>query len=274
MTLQLQKTAEQVAKNAGRLLLKYAKTDFKTRRKARFDLVTDADIASNELIKEQLHKAWPKSLILAEEDGVTAQSMLKKAGDCELLWIVDPLDGTSNFAKRIPHYAVSIAAYNPQTEEILAGSIYDPNKDECFSAAKGRGAKLNGHTIHVSSIDRLESAMSATGFSYSRRKGRDNNLAELAPFAQKSLGLRRFGAASLDLAWVACARYDIYWESWLAPWDVCAGILLVREAGGLVSNFASGDSTPFDNNIVATNVPLHKKTLKQIREAREKAGLT
>lgn len=273
MTIQLQKTAEQVARKAGMLLLKYAKTDFNTRKKARFDLVTDADIASNELIKKELHKAYPQSLILAEEDGVTAHSVLKKAGDCKVLWIVDPLDGTSNFAKRIPHYAVSIAAYNPQTEEILAACIYDPNKDECFTAARGRGANLNGRPIHVSSVKKLQSAMSATGFSYSRRKGRDNNLAELVPFAEKSLALRRFGAASLDLAWVACARYDIYWESWLSSWDVAAGILIVREAGGLVSDYASNASTPFDDSIVATNAPLHKKALKQLVRARRKAGL-
>ena len=270
---ELQKTSERIAKEAGALLLKYAGSSFNAREKAKFDLVTDADIASNKFISDQLRKEWPDSLVLAEEDGVPVEKLLKNAGHAEVLWIVDPLDGTTNFAKHVPHYAVVIAAYNPQTKEILTGCIYDPWRKECFTAIKGQGAKLNGKRIRASGVNDFHFAMAATGFSYSRRKGDDNNLAELAPFAQKCLALRRYGAASLDLAWVACSRYDIYWESWLSPWDVCAGILIVREAGGMVSSFSREPSTPFDNNILATCTPLHQKALKQIRKAREKAGL-
>lgn len=269
----LQKTAEHVAKNAGVLLLKSSKTHFQMREKAPFDLVTSADLAANKLITEQLLKAWPESLVLAEEDDVTTTAMLKKARDRKVLWIVDPLDGTTNFSKHVPQFAVSIAAYNPHSKEILVGCVYDPSRKECFTAIKGGGAKRNGKKLEVSATDTLHFSLGATGFSYSQRRPPDNNLCELAPFVEKCLGVRRFGAASLDLAWIACGRLDLYWEPGLKPWDVAAGILLVREAGGLCSNFASSYSTPFDNNIVATNSHLHQIVLGEIKSARKKAGL-
>ncbi len=267
----LEQTAARVAQNAGKLLLTYANGRFQTRQKSRFDLVTSADLASNALIRKQLLEAFPDSLVLAEEDAVSTKKFMKEAADCEVVWIADPLDGTSNFSKRVPHYAVSIGAYNPRTKEILAACIYDPSRDESFVAAKGLGAKLNGKKIKASSVDKLSQALAATGFAYKRDD--DDNLAEHVPFVKKCLGVRRFGAAALDLAWIACGRFDLYWEPGLQPWDVCAGILIVREAGGAALAYSGEPSSPFDSAIIATNSHLSNVTLKHIRRARKDAGL-
>src|SRR5688572_19368018 len=259
---------------AGSILTQTANAHFEIREKAPFDLVTTVDLAANEWIRSKLLSDHPRSMVLAEEDNASVLTVLKKARDCEVLWIVDPLDGTTNFAKRVPHVGISIAAYQPATKELLVGCIYDPWRKESFTAINGNGAELNGFRIKVSDVDNFHFALAATGFSYTKRRSLDNNLAELAPFVKKCLGFRRFGAASLDLAWIACSRLDIYWESGLKSWDVAAGILIVQEALGLCSNFDDAMSSPFDRTIVATNSKLHGSALSQIRRSRKKAGLS
>ena len=268
--LALAKTA---ASGAGEILRDSSDKRLEIKEKAPFDLVTKFDLAANEYIRKALLKGCSNSLVMAEEDDDALKTAAKKNRDCTVLWIVDPIDGTTNFAKRVPHVGISIAAYAPQTKEILVGCIYDPWRKEYFTAMKGCGAMMNDAPIAVSSVDKFHFALAATGFSYTRRRSLDNNLAELAPFVKKCLGVRRFGAASLDLAWIACGRLDLYWEAGLRPWDVAAGILLVREAGGYCSNYAKEESTPFDNTIVASNPMLHQKVLQQIKRSRNAAGL-
>ena len=220
--------------------------------------VTETDTAAEALIVARLRAAFPTHRILAEEGG----------GDERLhdlpIWLIDPLDGTNNFAHGFPHVGISLALV-VQGRPVV-GVIYDPLRGETFAATAGGGATLDGQPIHVSGVADLGSAFLATGFPYDRRTAPDNNVVRLDHFLRRSLGVRRAGAAVLDLAYVACGRFDGFWEIRLKPWDVAAGILLVQEAGGRVTDFEGGPGCLSGEFIVASNGHIHDQMLRVIRE--------
>jgi myo-inositol-1(or 4)-monophosphatase len=223
--------------------------------KRRFDPVTEIDHASEAAVLSILSENRPDDAILAEERGGTIPE--------GRLWIVDPLDGTVNFVHGIPQIAVSVGLW--EDDRPIAGVIYDPLRDECFSAAAGQGAHLNGRQIHVSETDDLDRSVTATGFPYDHGDYAEEYAAVLGAVLASVNGIRRFGAAALDLAWVAAGRYEAYWELGLAPWDQAAGILIVREAGGRVTDFHGIDSVPATPMVLSSNGLVHE-ALGQILE--------
>jgi myo-inositol-1(or 4)-monophosphatase len=219
------------------------------------DLVTDVDQASERLILERIETARPADGILSEEAGA-------RDGRNGYVWIIDPLDGTTNYAHRIPHFAVSIAIERDERREIAV--VYDPVKEELFSAERGGGAFLNGERIHVSETHELERALLATGFAYDVHSGRADNVEYFARFIRRAQAVRRAGSAALDLAYLACGRFDGFWELDLHAWDVAAGYLLVEEAGGTLSDLAGGPPPRSGAEIVGSNGPLHPALLAVI----------
>ncbi|MES2504410.1 MAG: inositol monophosphatase family protein [Myxococcota bacterium] len=252
-------TCIQIAREAGQLILELSEKPRHIEKKAAFDLVTDADKASNDLICRRLMEAFPTSKILAEESTSPQPSPLNGEG---VLWIVDPIDGTTNYARGMPHAAVSIGAYDLASQELLVGCVFNPFINECFWAAKGEGAYLNGERIHVSTINQLSDAVVATGFfNTGDLTFETSNLPEAYRFIQSCLGLRRAGAASLDLCWVAMGRLDMYWEKGLKAWDLAAGALIVQEAGGKLSNYQDEKLDIFQGTVLASNGHLHKTSI-------------
>lgn len=225
------------------------------------DYVSEIDHAAEQVIVNALRKAYPNHSILAEESG-----LLEGTGDgTDYLWIIDPLDGTTNFLRGVPHYAVSIACkYRGRLEHAV---VLDPVRQEEFTASRGRGAALNGRRLRVSSRKSLEGALLGTGFPF--RDGQleniDSYLNMFRSLVGQTAGLRRAGAASLDLAYVAAGRYDAFWEFGLSEWDMAAGALLIQEAGGLVSDFAGGHEFLEKGQIVAGNTKCFKAVLTAIQ---------
>jgi len=217
------------------------------------DLVTDVDHALDRLIRERVRAARPRDALLTEEGGA-------ESGSSGVRWIVDPLDGTTNYAHAFPHFAVSIGVELDGRRE--AGVVYDPMRDELFSAARGGGAALNGAPIRVSAIGELRRALLATGFAYDVHRARTQNLAHFERFIGCAQAIRRAGSAALDFAYVACGRFDGYWELHLAPWDVAAGLLLVEEAGGRISDFDGGPPPASGARTVASNGRVHAAMLE------------
>lgn len=224
--------------------------------------VTATDTAAERLIRARLHEAFPTHRFLAEEGGGDDWRV-----NGSLIWVVDPLDGTVNFAHNFPHVGISLAMV--ENGEPVVGVIYDPLRDETFAAIAGRGAWLNGEPIHVTDVAHLADAFLATGFSYDRGPALDDSLAYFARLIHLSQAVRRAGAAVLDLAHVACGRFDGFWEQRLSPWDVAAGLLLVREAGGVVTDFAGEQANPGSRSVVAANPLLHAEMLQVIRQVRD-----
>jgi myo-inositol-1(or 4)-monophosphatase len=220
------------------------------------DLVTDVDRASDQLVLECISSQRPDDAILIEETG-------EHEGGSGLRWIVDPLDGTTNYAHGFPHYAVSIGVERDGVLEV--GVIYDPMKDELFSARRGAGAFLNGKPIAVSRVTELERALLATGFAYDVHKAAIDNLEYFARFIKRAQAVRRAGSAALDLAYVACGRFDGFWELELHPWDVAAGLVLVEEAGGQTSDLAGGPVPRSGDRCVASNGHLHDHLLEVLK---------
>jgi myo-inositol-1(or 4)-monophosphatase len=222
-------------------------------KSSEIDLVTDVDHSLDRLIRERIRAARPHDALLTEEN--TAE-----AGTSGVRWVVDPLDGTTNYAHAFPHFAISIGV--EIDGERAAGVVYDPMRDELFSAERGRGAHLNGRVIRVSEILELRRALLATGFACDVHKKRTPNLAYFERFVGCAQAIRRAGSAALDFAYVACGRFDGYWELHLAPWDVAAGLLLVSEAGGRASDFDSGPPPASGERIVASNGRVHAAMLE------------
>ncbi|MGA9394116.1 MAG: inositol monophosphatase family protein [Azonexus sp.] len=210
------------------------------------DFVTEVDRKAEAAIIETLREAYPQYGILAEESGQTAAT---GSGESEYQWIIDPLDGTTNFIHGLPQYAVSIALAKGNSLEQAV--IFDPNRNELFTASKGAGAFLNERRIRVSKRSKLHDSLIGTGFPYRMFEHIDTYLAIFKELAQKTSGQRRPGAASLDLAYVACGRYDGFWEFGLAPWDMAAGALIISEAGGLVSDMRGEATYLASGNIIA-----------------------
>lgn len=223
------------------------------------DFVTSADKRAEKVLFEELSLAKPEVGFLLEERG--------KKGDpnAAARWIVDPLDGTLNFLHALPHFAISIAY--EEKGEITAGVILDPVKDELFWAAKGMGAHLNDRRLRVSARGRLRDAVLATGIPWAARKDFAEFSAELASLMPQVAGIRRWGVASLDLAYVAAGRFDGFWERELKSWDLAAGIVIVREAGGMVSDLAGGEAMLETGNILAANGKLYDDLLKILKGA-------
>jgi len=253
--------AEKAARSAGRILIELRSADLQIRKKGAVDLVTDADKQSENLIREIINSHFPDHSFKAEEG-------TQSAGDSGYLWLVDPLDGTTNYAHGFPVYCVSIGLL--KNNEIIAGCIYSPCLDECFTAEKGRGGYLNGKRISVSKTSSLDDSLLATGFPYDIRVSEDNNLKEFAAFYRKAQAVRRAGAAAMDLAYVACGRLDGFWEFKLSPWDIAAGILLVEEAGGEVSSWTAGKADIFKGEILASNGLIHKQMVDVLKLVRGK----
>jgi myo-inositol-1(or 4)-monophosphatase len=241
-----------LARRAGDLLRSGYGHAGTVRYKGPIDPVTEYDLRSEALIRDGLRAAFPEDSVLGEEGGVSGLGHGR--------WFVDPLDGTVNFAHAIPVFAVSLA-YALGDRPVL-GVTYDPMREELFQATAGGGAWLNGERLQVSEVQQLDRGLLATGFPYGIRSAPNNNLGHYAAFAMQSLGVRRLGSASLDLAYVAAGRFDGYWEYAVEAWDVGAGILLVEEAGGRVTR-ADGQPNPLlpPASILATNARLHPAML-------------
>ena len=234
-------------------------------RKGAADFVTKADITAEKVLHEELAKARPDWGFVMEESGQIA-GQDKDAPQ----WIIDPIDGTTNFMHGIPHFAISIAVQ--EGNKITAGMVFDPTRNECFFAEAGKGAFVNERRIRVSGRRQLNEALFSTGIPFLGRGTPETDKifqAELQSVMQSCAGVRRFGSAALDLAWVAAGRYDGYWEKGLNIWDIAAGILLVREAGGFVSDFGSRDKALETGNVVAANPDLHTTLLKLLRKGRD-----
>ena len=208
------------------------------------DFVTEVDRAAEEAIIQVLRDAYPTHAILAEESGETGPE-----AETEYQWIIDPLDGTTNFIHGFPQYAISIALARRGVVEQAV--VYDPNRNEMFTASKGAGAFLNDRRIRVSRRTRLNEALIGTGFPFRQFDHVDAYLAMFKELTQKTAGIRRPGAASLDLAYVAAGRFDGFWEMGLSPWDMAAGVLLIQEAGGLVSDLSGEANYLATGNLVA-----------------------
>ncbi|MCK6406809.1 MAG: inositol monophosphatase [Rhodocyclaceae bacterium] len=235
----------------------------KVTAKRQSDFVTEVDKAAEAAIIEVLREAYPNYGILAEESGATAG----KQADYQ--WIIDPLDGTTNFIHGLPQYAVSIAlAHNGQ---LVQAVVFDPERNELFTASKGRGAFLNERRIRVSKRTRLDEALIGTGFPYRCFDHVDTYLALFKELTQKTAGLRRPGAASLDLSWVACGRLDGFWEFGLSPWDMAAGALIITEAGGLVSDLAGESAYLESGNLVAGSPKIFSPLLQVVQSHRTPA---
>ena len=228
--------------------------------KGPIDLVTSVDRAAEQSIVEVLLGEFPEHSILAEE-----QTAITGAA-AEYRWIIDPLDGTTNFAHRYPQVSISIAL--EFRAQIIVGLVYDPLRDECFSAVKGQGATLNGVAIGVSSVRELDKALLATGFPYDRRENADFYLSFFKEFLTRCQGIRRAGSAALDLCYVASGRLDGFWELNLKPWDIAAAALIVAEAGGSLSDFAGRDFSISGNETLASNGIIHDEMVQAIRGSR------
>lgn len=247
------KSAESIARSAGGLLKAAYHQPRQITHKGAVNLVTQADQDAEAFIVRRLSEQFPDHAILAEEGG-------RREGNAGLTWLIDPLDGTTNFAHAFPVFAVSIALHDHTGP--LVGVVYDPLRDECFTAASGQGAWLNGQPIHVSAAAGLREALLATGFPYNRHTAEDNNTAAFSKFIRLAQGVRRAGAAALDLCYVACGRLDGYWEMLLYPWDVAAGILIVREAGGQVTSYRGSPDDPDlleGKHLIASNGLIHQE---------------
>jgi myo-inositol-1(or 4)-monophosphatase len=248
--------AETIAREAGALLREFYHRGVRTEYKGDVDLVTEADRASEKLIVSRLHEAFP-------DHGVYGEEGTRSGLEREFRWYVDPLDGTTNFAHGFPAFCVVLGCERrapglaaDEDGEMVAGVVYDPLRDEMFSAARGHGATLNGEAIHVSQAKLLQESLIATGFP-SQKRHESPNVHFYQEFTLRSHGVRRAGSAALDLAYVACGRLDGYWEFKLNPWDTSAGFLLVEEAGGTITHFDGSPFTLDSRETLATNGLIH-----------------
>jgi myo-inositol-1(or 4)-monophosphatase len=254
----LRDTAIQAAELAGRILDECARTGFQIVHKDTVNLVTDADHRAESAIVDLLHKRFPAHQILAEEHGV------HQASSSPYRWIIDPLDGTTNFAHGFPAYCVSVGL-EYQGQPIL-GVVFDPTRRDLFVAERGCGAFLNGERLRTSTTATLDQALLVTGFAYDIRETPRNNLDHFVRFSLRAQGIRRTGTAALDMCYVAAGRFDGFWEVKLQPWDMAAGAVLVTEAGGRLSNFKGEPLSIYGKELVATNGLIHEQVLKSLND--------
>jgi myo-inositol-1(or 4)-monophosphatase len=253
----------QAARAAGAFLMERFHDDFNIARKGEIDLVTDVDLAAEKLIVARLKAAFPGHAILAEEMHAATRGAART-------WIIDPLDGTTNYAHGYPAFCVSIGF--EVDGAIEWGMVYNPNLEETFVATRGRGAFLNGAPLRVSQTATLGASLLATGFPYDIRTSEKNNLANFQHFAVRAQGIRRAGSAALDLCYVAAGRFDGFWELKLNPWDCSAGYLMVREAGGKVTNLRGDFGSIYDRECIASNVLIHEEMMAVLRVSQGASG--
>jgi len=258
--------AVKAARSASTILMNGLDRRLKIEYKGRINLVTEIDRASQECILDILRSRFPDHEFLAEEEESQSLPPAKsdKTGNSEYLWVIDPLDGTTNYTHGYRCFSISIALMIRQ--EIIVGLVYDPWGDELFTAVRGQGAFLNGNQIHVSEENDLERSLLATGFPYDISEGEVSNLGLFNHLILKAQAIRRDGSAALDMAYIAAGRFDGFWELKLHPWDVAAGALIIEEAGGTVSTFAG---EPFQINsydVLASNGKIHRALMQAISE--------
>ncbi len=245
-----------LARQAGDILHGDFGQHLRVDHKGLIDLVSEADRQSEQFLLSHLRDHFPNDRIVSEESG-------ELAGDADHTWYVDPLDGTVNYVHGLPIYSVSIAY--AEAGQLMLAAVYDPQRNELFSAAAGKGAWLDGVPIHPAKANDLDHALLVTGFPYDIRSNPDNNLDHYAHLALHSQGVRRLGSAALDLSYVACGRFDGFWELRLNPWDVAAGGLIAREAGAVVTNLkGSADFLSPPQSILAANPTIHKLMLNEL----------
>lgn len=253
----LQETIE-IAKQAGEILRSYWGKLSQIRKKQYFwDLVSEADLASEAYILAEIKKRFPNDQILSEEAGLNSSTPSPS------LWLIDPLDGTTNFTHQYPMVSISIGLWRDQKP--LMGIVYNPIFNELFYGYLGEGAFLNDQPIHVSKMEKLDQSLLSTGFAYDRKETQENNYAEFCYLTNLSQGVRRGGSAAIDLAYVAAGRLDGYWERGLKPWDTGAGVLLVKEAGGLVTSYENGVFDLSTGRILATNGLIHQELSRELQ---------
>ena len=243
-----------IAREAGGLLRKYLNKSHRVSYKGRMNLVTDVDKRCEDLIIKKIRRSYPLHSILSEESGASGCSK------SQYRWLIDPLDGTTNYVHRVPFFCVSIAL--AMNDELIAAAVYDPIRNELFSASRGNGSFLNNKRIRVSGIATINKALLSTGFPYKFGNSMKINIENFVMFMKRAQAVRRPGSAALDLCYVASSRFDGFWEMELKPWDTAAGVLIIKEAGGEVTDFKNRPFTPSMKQIVASNKRLHNQMLK------------
>ena len=252
-----------IAREAGALLMQFFDRNIKIEYKGDADLVTAADRKSEALIRDRIRETWPGHDVLGEEEG------LRDTGS-EFRWYVDPLDGTTNFAHSFPVFCVSMALQDKKG--MLAGVCYDPTRNELFAAERGKGATLNDRPIHVSKTAKLKESLVGTGFP-SHKRHKNPNIHFYHQITLRSHGVRRAGSAALDLCYVACGRMDGFWEFNLNPWDTAAGVLMVEEAGGRVTDFSGGPFQIDSRETLASNGVIHDELMHEFQQIFAGRGL-
>ena len=246
-------TAIEAARRAGEVLQTFQRSGFRIEHKDTVNLVTDADRESERVIVDTLHQTFPDHQFLAEEQGHSSNVL------SAFQWIIDPLDGTTNFAHNVPVYCVSIGL--EYQGRCILGVVLDPTREELFVAEENEGAFLNDRPIKVSRTPTLNTALLVTGFAYDIRTSTNNNLNHFSQFSLHAQGVRRMGAAALDLCYVASGRFDGFWELNLQPWDMAAGVVILQEAGGRVSDFTGQACSIYGKELVASNRSIHRDML-------------
>jgi myo-inositol-1(or 4)-monophosphatase len=252
--------AIETAREAGQILLEKFGRKIEVSKKADINLVTEADLASEKFIVEKIRSYYPKHSILAEESGES--NVLVVEGESRWKWIIDPLDGTTNYAHGYPCFCVTLAVEH--NDEIVIGVTFDPTRNEMFAAEKGKGATLNNRKISVSESENLSDALLVTGFPYDFKQ-RVDFARHITEFLLKSRGIRRDGSAAIDMAYVACGRFDGFWEEGLNAWDVAAGVLLIEEAGGRVTYYDDSKFSIYAPPICASNGLIHAEMLEVLK---------
>jgi myo-inositol-1(or 4)-monophosphatase len=248
--------AIELAREAGGVLKHYMNREKHVELKGRANLVTVADKESEALVIRRIRERYPGHAILAEESGESSGNVGK--------WIIDPLDGTTNFAHQYPFFCVSIGF--EKDGQLLCGAVYDPSRDEMFSGGRGIGSFMNGQPIRVSEADKLSNALIMTGFPYGVRDKMDAVMEQFRAFMFESQGVRRGGSAALDLCYNALGRVDGFWEVDLHPWDTAAGVVILEEAGGRVTDFSGGSFSVYGKQIVASNGRIHDEMMAVLRK--------
>ena len=263
MTAQLERYLEvalQAARAAGEVLMQHRGRVAVERKRGFRDLVTEADRRAEQVIRQALLEAFPEHGVLGEEGG-------ERAGESGYRWLVDPLDGTTNFAQGLPHFAVSLALEDPG-HELVVGVVHMPACGETYTALRGGGAYCNGRRLRVSAAERLDDCLLVTGFPHDLSPGRPTNLDHMEALVRRTRGLRILGAAAVDLAYVAAGVLDAYWDLSNHAWDVAAGVLLVTEAGGKVTDMTGGPLDLYRPRILASNGRVHGQLLDVLRNGR------
>lgn len=266
-------TISEIARAAGAVLMeKFDQPHQERVKKNMTDIVTEGDLASEAVVIPRLSSAFPDHHIVSEEGG--GAGLGRPATEAEYFWYIDPLDGTSNYASNIPFFSVSIGLADKHMNP-LAGVVFDPFSNELYSAAKGYGATLNGKPLHVSPETALSQSMLCSGFPYDSFKNPDNNIREWKAFTMQSRGLRRFGSIALELSYVAAGRFQGLWESSVNPWDVMAGIIIVREAGGKVTDYSSRESDIVHSGkqVLASNYHIHEQMLEVLSSCKNSENI-